>query len=199
MRKVTPTLAAKIRNARARGATIASIARKYSVSVGSVSGVVNAPDPELAAPSTVPAPSPVSIEPAPATPPTHDDIRSWLGEQVAALRADCGRYRTAGNASALAAATRNLHSATALLERVTPAPANESGTFVTNESMAAEADKFKTLLRGTIRGLVIWRDTWPTCHACGGHIAPQDFEQQLDEHDASEATRDFAQLLKRKE
>jgi hypothetical protein len=101
----------------------------------------------------VPEPVPVAPEAA-GEPPSHEDVRRWLGEQVASLRADCARYRAAGNAPALASATRSLTAATALLERVTPEPpAQAEGVFIKKGELEALAEEGRKRLTALVNDL----------------------------------------------
>ncbi len=183
MRKVTPTLAAKIRDRRAHGETIASISRKYRLSVGTISNVVNAPAPALATPAAAPAPVEASTETGVtvvAEPPTHETLRAWLADQIAALRIDCDKYRRAGNVTALAAATRNLHAAAALLEKITPAPAsNDEGVWVPVAEMEAFAAQGEAILMRQAAAMAAEQRTWPVCPACRQHVPPPDAEERI--------------------
>ncbi len=156
---------AEIQADKRAGATYKDLQDKYGLAAGSIRNALKAkakPPAKAEAKAATPA-APESPEP-----PTQEDVRRWLGEQVHALRADAGRLRGEGDAPALAAVNRSLVAASALLARVTPAPppTENQGYYVTHESMAASAENVRVRWKKLVTSVNEVRQTWPKCPTC---------------------------------
>ena len=180
-RKLNPRLIRKIQARRKAGSSFEDLKREFKCSIGTISNALKVPaKPATAKRTAGPLPAVAPTEPSePTAPPTHDDLRRWLAEQVTGLRADAERYRTEENAAALATTNRALVAASALLERVTPASPpridhNEDPDF---QKLGAEGEaRFLNMLAKTLED----RKDWPRCPACGQHAVPDDLEERME-------------------
>lgn len=138
---LTPALIEQIVSDRRRGASYTDIAARHSVSAGSIRNALaraSAARPEQPAPERERAP-------ASEAPPTSEELRRWLAEQVRELRADAERAREEDDRPALERANRNLVAATTLLVRATPIDAPEPPS-ATSERMAAAAARVRRVM-----------------------------------------------------
>jgi hypothetical protein len=200
MKKLTPAKIAQIRARRDTGESLESLSKAFKLSIGSIHNALkrstapNGPPKPSREPPTASAPAQSTGEPA--APPTHDDLRRWLGEQVTSLRADAERYRAEGNQPALATTNRALVAASALLERVTPPDPNVAPAgmmLVPVAEMEAEAEKGEARLLQAVKGAIDERATWPTCSSCRLHVPPPDIGKRVAE--MSEVSRLFVSLM----
>lgn len=123
--KLTPAVVAKIAARRAKGVPYEAIAREFGVSEGSVRNAILAAKNAKAKAGTngkTPAALAVASGDIELGPPTQEELRGWLAEQIRGLRADATRLREEGDVPALEATNRQLVSAMQILGRLTPDP-----------------------------------------------------------------------------
>ena len=167
-RKVTETVAARIRARRNAGASYEVLASEFGLSEGSIANALKvAPSKPAKRGKGSPSPSNVSehptAEPTPAEP-SIESLRAHLVDQVETLRAD---LKIAEDPATRAVINRLLVSAQALLARVMPPErtAPEVGVFVTAEQMRELAERvrkhFHHLVDSSTEG------AGPVCSTCG--------------------------------
>lgn len=168
-KRLTKTVIGKIRKRRAQGAGYEALAREFGVSQGSVRNALRGARTRAASsPSSTRREEPeATAEPA-GPPPSRDDVRAWLGEQVSDLRADAKRLRARGDVPALERCNRALVTASMLLARFTPEPPKEDGFVrVAEGDIAGAAERVRAKLHGYIEHELRSLAAGPRCPACG--------------------------------
>jgi hypothetical protein len=173
--KLNPSTVAKIQRDRRAGATYATLAKRYSLAEGSIRNALTKVQSAKPVPQEEAKHDPlVSAEPC--DPPSQEDVRRWIGEQVAGLRVDAERLRAAGDIAGLATCNRALVAASSLLAKVTPAPVDsEVGVYVQTEVLRASQHAMRARIERTVAGAVAERATWPKCARCKQPTAPADY------------------------
>ena len=117
---------AKVAAAKARGLTVKEIAARFGISVGSVvnSGKIRSNKPSLKSTAqsevvtvSTPVDRPDIVD---ADPPSPEELRRWLGNQVRALKSECDSAKERGDNAAFASLSRLLGSTGQTLARLMP-------------------------------------------------------------------------------
>lgn len=150
-RKLTVSVVRRIRKLAASGATVREIAAKVGVSRGSVSNALgDSPSPKRPVPAVqVPAP-PADGDPAvPVEPPTPEEFRAYLSQQLHELHSDAEAARANGDDVALGRAQRLATQTAVMLARMTrDAPLATDQVLVDRSKMQDAADRgFAKLVR----------------------------------------------------
>lgn len=176
-KKVTPSIAAKIKARRAQGAGIADISREFRLGVGTVHRTLATGTDRKAAP-----PAGLESAPAPEAPvviPTRDELLLYLAAQASSLRAD---VKGAADAPARAAANRNLIAVQALITKLVPQPNSQpDGTFVSGDDMQALAAEGRERFEHLVDELFRDQASWPRCPSCGQTKPTADLAQRMKE------------------
>lgn len=157
VKKIQNDTVRRIKARRAQGATYQELAEKFGVSVGSVSNALKVKTKRSAAKARSARNAPAErAEDMP--PPTFDEIRAWLAEQIRALKADLDS--THDDAPRRASLNRQLVTTQILLTKIMPP---EPEPEKENVDMVAAAERARRLLHE----LIDRSSEGPACRTCG--------------------------------
>lgn len=198
-KKLTTETIITIQKRRTAGASYADLARDFRCSEGTIANALKRKHPtnartpgkrrrETPSLSSKPRSRVHTATKTTEDPPTVEDLRRYLGEQMRTL---IGDLEAATEPSARAAINRNLVAVQTLLSRITPPPADETtGVFVGHgeiETLAKSAiDRMRKILDFEIAKL----DEVPRCDRCG-----QPIPRETDDESAEGGRRPSGSVL----